>query len=292
MRQQLAAQGPAVAPLTMPTTPRAPATAQAAAACATASGHAAPSALGTTTCSPRLHDASAMCAATRCSSAHSSAARAQRWSWSLHGASPASTLLPALCGATRSPAMRTFGQLAATTAVATSFTGGFRGLSLFQNAAPQHTAAPDQRSATPLSPASMRTPERTARPLPSTFLSPVMATGAPFETPRHATARTALSEALTGEGSHVWAPHRGTPDMYRARFDDIRRFSESSSDEGSPMSGAETSPCARGVFPQRRALGVLSASDDGTDSSGGNLVCNLAERFNNAQLYDSINDTP
>ena len=191
--------------------------------------------------------------------------------------------------------LRTFGQLAASTAVAGSFTGNFRALSIFQPAAAQlannrHEAPGAPDLASHLSPSCMRTPKRAPQPLTSSFFSPVMAAAGPFETPRHATTHTALSEALTGEGSHVWAPHRVTPNV--SKFEAIRRFSETSSDEGSPMSGTESSQRVRATHPRRHTLRVFSASDDGADSSGSHLVCNLVERFNNAQLYDSINGTP
>ena len=39
--------------------------------------------------------------------------------------------------------------------------------------------------------------------------------------------------------------------------------------------------------------GGFRSSDDGHESSGGNMpVCNLAERFNHAQLDDSVSGSP
>jgi hypothetical protein len=95
-----------------------------------------------------------------------------------------------------------------------------------------------------------------------------------------------MGNLVRGEGSHLWAPQQASIEL--PKLTSFRRFSESSSDEGSPLS-VPNQPLSSRVHVQwyRRHM-----QHDGYDSSTNNLVCNLVERFNNAQLYDGINESP
>jgi hypothetical protein len=107
----------------------------------------------------------------------------------------------------------------------------------------------------------------------------------------HTPERSAASPSSDVEAvpSQVWAPQRHDG----SRFGAFRRSDESSSDEGSPMlSGNMASPMwARCALASQH--GECTSSDDGADTGAGRLVCNLAERFNNAHFYyDGINGSP
>jgi hypothetical protein len=109
-----------------------------------------------------------------------------------------------------------------------------------------------------------------------------------FYTPERAV-QSAGSD-IEGAPSQVWAPNRH--DAQHSRFGAFRRSCETSSDEGSPILGANmASPMfARCALASNH--GECRSSDEGGDARAGRLVCNLAERFNNAQLYDDINHSP
>jgi hypothetical protein len=144
-----------------------------------------------------------------------------------------------------------------------------------------------------LSPSALRTPRASCdKMLPLSYAAPNARTSESddeFHTPKRAITSSSLSDGCDLP-CQLWAPCRNSPTC--SKFEAIRRFSHSSSDNGSPVTADSTaSPHWRGYARPSQHRGYHS-SEDGTDSYAGRLVCNLVERFNNAQLYDDINRSP
>ena len=141
-----------------------------------------------------------------------------------------------------------------------------------------------------LSPSLLRTPPTTSgregHPGEALQHAPLQTEEVEYSTPEHTLGTASLSGELQ---TQVWAPCRMTP--VRSRLHSLRRFSDTSSEVGSPQPADFQSP------PWHQCLrmsihGECNSSDDGVDAGAGRLVCNLVERFNNAQLYDDINTSP
>jgi hypothetical protein len=202
--------------------------------------------------------------------------------------------------------MRTLRQLAAKTSIAKGFSGSLLSFSMFRRDRARNkpsttpvapllaklSAAPCSISA--MTPSNMKTPKTTAYKLSPRSLASISASDSQFETPQHTLQRSVLGALVNGDGRHLWAPHRISSQLPKLAA--IRRFSDSSSDEDSPFSVPNQQMSNRLHVqwlqqPSRtRYCGADSSSSGG--GSPNNLVCNLVERFNNAQLYDGINDSP
>ena len=151
---------------------------------------------------------------------------------------------------------------------------------------PSLTIASEPSSLANLSPSLLRTPP-TSRPdgPPSHVRQDVLPDGTEFSTPDNT-----LGTSLLTCGTQLWAPCRALSPT-RSRLLSHRRFSESPSECGSPRMHSDL-PSPPWQQCLRLSMHGGYSSDDAPESGGNRLVCNLVERFNNAQLYDGISASP
>lgn len=183
-----------------------------------------------------------------------------------------------------------------------------------------------------VSPRSLQTPRSNASrplvqndaPFPSTFSSPparaqgtctaCISERSPSYTPTCKTPEQYACQQRGIEDSRLCAPYRSSP--LPSRIEGIRRFdcanSSDEDDDDDEQCNHHQRLFAKGIlhgvdsfgerarpFPHLMPPPLLQRlspperrSSDGGSSGAGRLVCNLAERFNNTQIYDALNSSP